>query len=251
MVEPTKNCVATLPTNAYAYRRRSIVREFALTTSTHGVPGIARSRSKLNGLFWTVSFLAFTGVMIYFVTQSIRNYFQYPTQTLVSIVLDQSAAFPAVTICNYSPLRFDLVIEPFLNDTNTRNLTNIPGASRITLKDASSIHNFLINRMNEGGSIRTYLFPLTSMLLKCEYNGMSCNASDFRSFLSSKFGLCYTFNAKVQGPKASRVRSITENGGVGKLQLTLYAHSHLYVPYFAQGQFVATMRKPETIDLSI
>ena len=62
-------------------RRRSIV---------HGIPGIARSRSKLNGLFWSVSFLAFTRVMIYFVVQSIRNYFQYPHAN-VGVDRDRSA----------------------------------------------------------------------------------------------------------------------------------------------------------------
>ena len=240
MVEPTKNCVATLPTNAYAYRRRSIVREFALTTSTHGVPGIARSRSKLNGLFWTVSFLAFTGVMIYFVTQSIRNYFQYPTQTSVSIVLDESAAFPAVTICNYSPLRFDLILGPFLDYAQAQNMSNITNTTKFTSAEVDSIVDFLINRLNANLSVRDYSFPLTSMLLKCDYNGIPCNSSDFRSFLSSAYGLCYTFNAKVQGPKASQIRSITSNGGTGKLQLTLYVHSHLYIPCYVQGEFMPT-----------
>ena len=155
-------------------------------------------------------------------------------------MLDESAAFPAVTICNYSPLRFDLILGPFLDYAKAQNMSNITNTTKFTSAKVDSIVDFLINRLNANLSVRDYSFLLTSMLLKCDYNGIPCNASDFRSFLSSAYGLCYTFNAKVQGPKASQIRSITTNGGTGKLQLTLYAHSHLYVPYFAEGEFIPT-----------
>jgi hypothetical protein len=92
---------------------------------------------------------------------------------------------------------------------------------------------------------------LKSMLGACLYNGHACTTSDFRSFLSSKFGLCYTFNAKVQGLNGSQVRSIIDHGGVGKLELHLYAHSHLYVPSYAGGQFSLTAFTTEAIDLFI
>ena len=98
-------------------RRRSIIREFALNTSTHALPGIARSQSKHNRIFWSISFLTFTGIMIYFVVQSLRNYFQYPTQTSVSIVVERSQIFPAVTICNYGAGRSDMSSAEYLNFT--------------------------------------------------------------------------------------------------------------------------------------
>ena len=106
-------------------RRRSIIREFALNTSTHALPGIARSQSIHNCIFWTASFVLFTGVMIYFVSQSIISYFQYPTQTLVSVRIDQRQTFPAVTICNLIPYRYDTAIDPLLEYAKGKNITNM------------------------------------------------------------------------------------------------------------------------------
>ncbi|CAF1035211.1 unnamed protein product [Adineta steineri] len=46
--------------NGPSHRRaRSIIREFSLNTSTHGIPGIARSQSILNRIFWAISTLIF------------------------------------------------------------------------------------------------------------------------------------------------------------------------------------------------
>ena len=243
MFEFDKNRVATLPkitTQAWPSepagpRRRSIVREFALNTSTHGLPGMARSRSKFNLAFWTVSFLIFLGVAVYFIVQAIRNYFQYPTQTSVSIVLDDMAAFPAVSICNYAPIRFDRVAAPFLNRTNAQNLTNTTGTTHFTDKQAMNLYNFLIDRANANASLVEYYFPLNITLMECKYNNKDCALSDFRPFLSAAHGLCHTFNAKLKDPNGSSLHKVYEDGAEGKLQLRLYANSHLYVPYFSQG----------------
>ena len=255
MSEPRKNGVAAIvakATQAWTSatprpRRRSIVREFALNTSAPGISSIARSGSKLNCLFRTVSFVIFTGVMMYFITQSIRHYFQYPTQTAVSVVIDQQAAFPAVTICNYSPFRSDRVLEPLLNYTNALNITNTTDPMNLTPQQLEMLPDFLIEKSNGGASVKEYFFSLAIMLLGCEYNGIPCAASDFRSFLSSMYGLCYTFNTKVRDVNASRLRSITDNAGTGRLLLHLYAHSHLYVPSVSRGQFTVMMSTSETL----
>ncbi|CAF3716245.1 unnamed protein product [Rotaria sp. Silwood1] len=211
-------------------RRMSIVREFALNTSTHGLPGIARSQSKHNCIFWTCSFLIFTGVMIYFVSQSIRNYFQYPTQTSVSVVVERSQTFPAVTICNYSPIRYDTFIADFLNYTTSINVTNINDTT-FTEQQTSQIYNFLRDKLNINESMDEYFFSLEFMLIECSYNNQQCRADDFTFFLSSKYGRCYTFNAKTKDLNNSKIRQTNDDGGSGKLILRLYAHSDLYVPY--------------------
>ena len=214
-------------------RRRSIIREFALNTSTHALPGIARSKSKHNRAFWAISFIGFTGVMIMFVTQSLVMYFQYPTQTSVSIVVERSQAFPAVTICNYAPARFDLLIGPFLNFTNARNLTNSNDTTTFTLQQAGFLQDYLIEGVNTGEKVNKFFFNLNVMLISCNYNGLTCTAADFLSFTSPSFGSCYTFNAKTRSN--SSVRHTNDNGARGKLQLRLYAHKHLYIPMILQG----------------
>ncbi|CAF5142835.1 unnamed protein product, partial [Rotaria sp. Silwood1] len=68
MTDTTIKHIATVfPVDAEAlkpdlklHRRRSIIRDFSLNTSTHGIPGIARSQSIHNRIFWIVSTLVFT-----------------------------------------------------------------------------------------------------------------------------------------------------------------------------------------------
>ncbi len=217
-------------------RRRSIIREFSLNTSTHGVSRIARSQSIHNRVFWSVTSLIFTGVMLYFVIESIRAYFNYPTQTSVSIVEEWPQAFPAVTICNYSPLRYDRFIGPFLNYTNTLNITNTNDTTTLNETQMLYISQFFQYKLRRDESLDEFFFPLSSMLIKCNFNGMNCSADNFTSFISTAHGLCYTFNAKLKNTIDGGVRNSGDNGGNGYLGLRFYVHSHQYVPYTAPGK---------------
>ncbi|CAF1173656.1 unnamed protein product [Rotaria sordida] len=221
-------------------RRRSIIREFSLNTSTHGIPGIARSQNIHNRIFWIVSTLIFTGIMLFFIVESMKAYFNYPTQTSVSFIVERSQAFPAVSICNYSPMRFDNFIEPFLNFTKSRNLTYTNDTSTISEEQSRYIRDFIQNLLRHGEPVDSYFFPISSMLISCLYNGQRCQTNDFIPFYSSSFGRCYTFNAKMKLNQSS-VRNTTDNGGPGKLELQLYAHSHQYIPYVVKDVSVGMM----------
>jgi hypothetical protein len=214
-------------------RSGSILREFALNTSTNGIPGIARSQSVHNRIFWSISTLIFTGIMTYFVVESILQYFQYPTQTSLSIVVEWPQAFPAVTICNYSPIRYDQFIGPFLNYTNALNLTNTTDTTNFTATQASYVDDFLLYKLNRGESLNDFFYPLESMMMSCSYNGMSCTATNFTWFLSQPYGLCYTFNAKLKNDSAGSLKYNADNGGIGSLLLGLYVHQNQYVPYLS------------------
>lgn len=217
-------------------RRRSIIREFALNTSTHALPGIARSQSKHNRIFWSISFVIFTGVMSYFVTQTIINYFQYPTQTSVSIVIERSPLFPAVTVCNISPVRADTLLGEFFNYTDSLNITQPNQTRTINFRLAQLLRQYLIEKVNRNESIKPYFFPLGKMLISCFYNNVRCTVADFITFESSNYGHCFTFNARTKSTNHSPIRTIHDYGSIGFLQLRLYAHSHLYVPTAADGR---------------
>lgn len=222
--------------NSRLQRARSIVREFSLNTSTHGLPGIARSQSVHNRLFWTASLIIFTGIMLYFVVQSISAYYEYPLQTLVSFDNQWPQAFPAVTICNYSPLRYDRFIRSFLNYTNTLNLTNTTDTSKFSQEQSQYIQEYLQYELNRNESLDDFYYPLDSILMSCIYNGENCSTADFIQFRSAKYGLCHTFNAQSSNINDGKVRYNNENGYSGELELRLYAHSHQYVPFYYDGK---------------
>lgn len=233
------NPIPSITTQAWEphSRRRSIVREFALNTSTHALPGIARSKSLHNRLFWTVSFLAFTGIMFFFIVQSITYYFQYPTQTTIAVVMERNQIFPAVTVCNGFPARADRIAGLLFNFTNSRNLTSVNDTSTIT--EAAAIHllDLLVETVNRGQNISEYLFSLDIMLMNCTFNSLACNISDFITFTSPIHGRCYTFNARRTGGTTTSLRRVTDQGGSGRLELRFYAHGHLYIPLASRGKF--------------
>ncbi|CAM4763905.1 unnamed protein product [Rotaria magnacalcarata] len=240
MIDTTIKSIATvfsfnaeeLKLNSTLRRRQSIIREFALTTSTRGIPGIARSENIHNRIYWTISTTVFAGIMLYFVIESIKGYFSYPTQTSVTMNIESMQYFPAVSICNYSPVRFDTFIVPFVNYTNALNSTNTNDTSTISSFQSKYAGDFILSLINKNEPIDQFFYPLQSMRMYCLYNGQTCNTSDFIPFLSPSFGSCYTFNAKIKSD-GSNIRSTSDNGGIGMLHLKLYVHSHPYLPYLS------------------
>ncbi|CAF3494527.1 unnamed protein product [Rotaria sp. Silwood1] len=220
------------------YRRRiSIIREFALNTTTHGVAGIARSRNIKNRLFWSLAFMTFAGAMLYFIIQAIRTYFDYPTQTTVSITSERIQYFPALTICNAGAVRANAIFIPYSQYAGHFNVTtardNLPVTSQIDF-----IKLFFPKLINENRSLDQYVFTLNSMLIGCEYAGNSCSVNDFIEFDSYAYGRCYTFNAKTKNGSVRPNHDINING---KLILRLYLHAHQYVPNFVEGVAMMAM----------
>lgn len=174
--------------------------------------------------------------MIYFVTKAILVYYNYPTQFNLDIVSEWPQYFPALTICNGSPLRFDKFIQSFLNYTNSRNVSSSNNTSTLSLLQAMYITDFLIDKINRNDTLESMFYPLSSMLYTCSYNSYPCSAADFISFTSSVYGLCYTFNAKIKNTSNDSVRYGNQYGGNGVLDLEFYVYSHQYVLYTSVGK---------------
>lgn len=235
--QPTSIETNSIPSVKPRRRRRSIIREFALNTSTHGLPGIARSESKHNQLFWKISFLVFTGVMVYFIVRTVSQYLQYSTQTSVSIALEQNPRFPAVTFCNFYPFRSDRLLGPFFRYTDAKNITRPNQNRTLTPFLATILRQYLLQKLNKGESIEESFFTLEMMMISCTFNDIACSKDDFVSFESANHGLCYTFNARQKNSTDSMLRQVLQYGGPGRLNLQLYAHTNLYVPFAAQGKY--------------
>lgn len=217
-------------------RRRSILREFSLNTSTHGLPGIARSETIPNRIFWSISTLIFTGVMIYFVVQSIWEYFTYPSQTSLRVVLEWPVPFPAFTFCNVGALRSDRFIDPFQKYLNSSNITLSTNSNDFITKQTLLIQQFLNEKINRNESRDEFYYSLESMMFSCSFNGKDCSVADFISYESAYYGRCYTFNAKRKNRTNGGIRYSSENGQFGVLSLRLYIHSHQYIPFRTDGK---------------
>ncbi|CAF0738175.1 unnamed protein product [Rotaria sordida] len=193
--------------------RRSIIREFCLNTSTHALSGIARS-------------------------ETIVAYLKYPTQIDASYVSEWPQYFPAFSLCNASPLRFDKFKEPFFNYIKTRNLTDSNDTTTLSPFQAHYIRDFLIDKINRNESLKPLFYPFSSMFSTCSFNVVRCLETDFLPFISSTYGLCYTFNAKLKYSNNDSIRYGNKNGADGNLKLGLYVHNHQYVPYVRDSKCI-------------
>ena len=163
--------------------------------------------------------------MTYFLIKAILAYFEYPTKIDVHFVSEWHQHFPAVSICNISPIRLDRFIEPFSAYMMKNNLTNVTITEISTYDHLRGLGRFLQDRINANEPLGELFFALPSLMLSCTYNGHPCSATDFIPFISSKHGMCYTFNAKLKDSQpGDGLRYVNQYGGDGKLSLTLYAH---------------------------
>ncbi|UJR12505.1 hypothetical protein I4U23_016680 [Adineta vaga] len=215
--------------------RRKIIHEFCSNTSAHALPGIARSESLPNRLFWSISFVIFTGIMIYFVITSIIDYFNYPTKIDLNIDNEWPQYFPAFSFCNFIGFRSDRFLPAFINYTQSQNFTTTNDTTTWTSMESIYIRSFAISKLNRNESIEDISFSLSSLLYSCRFNGQQCSINDFIPFYSSSHGSCYTFNPKMKTNFNQTIRYGNENGGNGEFTLELYIHSYQYVLYIREG----------------
>ncbi|XP_029435086.1 amiloride-sensitive sodium channel subunit delta [Rhinatrema bivittatum] len=84
---------------------------FCNNTTIHGtIRLVCSSRNRMKTAFWTVLFLASLGLLYWQFGLLTGQYWSYPVSVSIS-VQSNPKAFPAVTICNMDPYRFDLVKE--------------------------------------------------------------------------------------------------------------------------------------------
>ena len=77
-------------------------REFASTTTLHGIGRLAESSRALTKLAWLTVLLTCLSVCAWQITLRFQAYFLYDSNTQVSTEFVYQLEFPAVTICNFN-----------------------------------------------------------------------------------------------------------------------------------------------------
>ncbi|XP_070576178.1 uncharacterized protein [Ptychodera flava] len=84
---------------------KMLAKDFAASTTAHGLPKIFESRHVLLTLFWTLIFMTAMGVSIWQSSKLIKQYAARDVNTRIEVVTAKSLPFPAVSICNTNKLR--------------------------------------------------------------------------------------------------------------------------------------------------
>ena len=186
-------------------------RKFVDTTATHGVRRIFNGKSKIRRLFWMLLFLGATIGCLYNIITQIIFLAGNPTSTEIQFERKDSLPFPAVTICNQSPLnqtaldaKYNATVSTFMScaiDTFY---------SGIGLSNASNIHEHINTYCTEMSGIsatemqitvsdvlKATAFEAENFIVSCSYRGdADVGECSYRNFtaVDTNNGLCYTFN---------------------------------------------------------
>jgi acid-sensing ion channel 5 len=216
------------PKDLIEQRRKSIILDYLLAASTHGLRSVGRAYSKTNRIFWAFTFAVAFGCMLYFVTSSILQYYTYPTQTSVDIRLDRNMTFPAVTICSGNPFRYDTLNTSLISYFYRLVPPNTPFNQTVLNSLVIPLIVDLFSR-NQTSELVSIGFQLSDYLLQCTYNGINCS-NVFTASISPAMGNCFTFNWKALG----NVFTISDYGDTllirEGLSMSFYIPQELFFP---------------------
>ncbi|CAF4536154.1 unnamed protein product, partial [Didymodactylos carnosus] len=128
--------------------RLSIINEYLMNTSTHGLKSLGLAYNSFNGLFY---------------------YYHYPTQTIIEIKSETELNFPAVICCNSNPFRYDKINESFNNYLLNTNCTYIHN-------NVYCMKQFINNLFNSNNQTQVvnYGYDINDLLAGCNYNILNC-----------------------------------------------------------------------------
>jgi hypothetical protein len=177
--------------------------------TTHGIPNIFRNKYKLIKIMWILLTLGSASLSIYFIAETINEFFQFKVTTEVRLNDAKEFEFPTITICNknqfstkhsLSYLKNILETEPqlqsFDNQSNfVHDISLIDKIQQIRLFLLyTSAYRLMKNiRLLERKNLTT---SIDDMLIACRYDrDIECKKSQFEWIFNRNYGNCYRFNA--------------------------------------------------------
>lgn len=208
---------------------KEILKETALSSTSHGIPNIVRSTSLLLKLMWATCLIVSTGLCSYLVVKSIMNYFEYEVVTKINVIYENPAPFPTVTFCNLRPFVGDYLEKLYLKNNKT-----LP-KGYVGDNLAYNQYYLMTNIWNYDTSIRKELgLKKEDFIQACRFNYQECNLSSIEWSYNFFYGNCFTFNehgtqklTKSSKQYGFRLKLFVGNGN--PTELTDTAGVHLFI----------------------
>ena len=170
---------------------KSLFIEFVESTTLHGIRYVFRSDSKFRRFIWFLCVLCCVLVFVWTSTDLLQSYLNIEVVTRVSVVHQDNTPFPAVTICNFNPVRASYLIHLNLPYSFGVLVQYMLAGKEITDHSYKDIRKIFANYTDAfflNGS-----HQIKDMLLNCTLQGEECLPDDFQQVLTNMGG-CYTFN---------------------------------------------------------
>ena len=186
-------------TNANISESKAVIYTVATESTTHGVANMIKTHRTSVRIFWLCVFLGSLSGCTFFITNSIKDYLQYPVVTTVEVYNEVFSPFPAISICNLNTFQTPEGVAFVKQLLEANNLSSYLNAT--TLKDSNlyseirEILYFLNANAYINPNRRNFSYPLDQIMTSCRYNFITCTPDEFEWFYHPLYGNCYTFNA--------------------------------------------------------
>ncbi|XP_055452649.1 acid-sensing ion channel 5 [Psammomys obesus] len=242
-----RHCLSNRPLPS-ATDRKKFDRDFAISTSFHGIHNIAQNNSKVRKVIWLSVVMGSVSLLVWQIYSRLLNYFMWPTTTSIEVQYVEKIEFPAVTFCNLNRIQTDAAskfgIIFFLWDIVSKVLR---------LQEVSANHtgppealDFVANQQNF--SITEFVkkngFYLNhDTLLHCEFFGKPCSPKDFRHVFT-EYGNCFTFN---HGENIQSKNKVSVSGRGLKLLFDVHQEEFIDnpIPGFADAGIIFVIHSPK------
>ncbi|CAG5135863.1 unnamed protein product, partial [Candidula unifasciata] len=214
-------------------RLKTLYQEFGGSTSMHGIGGVLTTNPTWKRVMWSVVFLLGVGFSVYQFVLTMADYYSYPVTTVVTLKQENTAIFPAITICNLNQKRKSKMDESLVYATGT--LEEVEASPDDAIMKGLLRQDFLDN-----GDVADH--KISDMLIKCLFNKRRCSEVNFTRTDTATCGTCYTF--EITDPLLQCVnRPGPQNGLTLEVNIELYE----YLPVSIKaGVYVIVHSQDET-----
>ncbi|CAF0724254.1 unnamed protein product [Brachionus calyciflorus] len=189
--------------------------EWCKSSTSHGIPNIARAENKIIALVWCLAFTISTGFCGFYILQTIIEVSKNPTMINYEIIEETPAVFPAISICNLNPFKTtnSNVYNTLLNVLLENNFKYTIHPNLASISASSLVKSYVFNLPDEVK--KTFSYQYSELVYSCKFNGFLCSSQDFEWFYSFDYGNCYKFN-----PNGTKM--VGKSGSQGGLRLEMY-----------------------------
>ncbi len=173
--------------------------ETLLSNSTiHAIPNIIRTDNHFVKVVWLVFFLISTGFCLFFIVNSILEYYEYNTNSKTETIFENSTEFPEVIICNLNMFTTEYAFD-FIKRIASENEIDIFNQSN-DLTNFKLIARSSVKKMPKELQSKMS-FPISEILVKCSFNYFECDTGNFTEIYDNYYGTCFRMNPVSQNFK--------------------------------------------------
>ena len=224
---------------------KDMIIEYILTrTSFYGLSNIFRTKFILGKIYWSLIVIICISCVSFTMFVSIKEFLDYEVVTKIQYHSEILPRFPAITVCNQNPFITEYsnqILNKFFNQSEIKNLQNKSNASQweklIELKFLTKTYAF---NMISYGEKEKLGYKVNETILRCTFNLVKCDLSEFEWSYHLLYGNCFTFNSLSNKIDSAQVKNLSKVGKMYGLQLDLFVgfNQMNYNRMFEQGAHI-------------